>query len=242
MTGIFVSYRQADAKAWAISLRDDLAAVFGDEQVFLDKDALQAGNWREQIQRQLLRSKVVLVVIGPRWLTIADEQNRPRIQLGDDVHRQEIALALSQSDLTVIPVLVDEARMPGAKQLPSDLQKLADQQARKIGDTQARRKADLAVLIKDIQSVGGIPPRVIAPRTEQPESLRAAGRIRRLRLDMTTLGTAFALTMFAGIYAYLANVPLGPSELIFLLLVSYAVVLAMRWQWSWIKSWARRRQ
>lgn len=47
MPGIFISYRQADAKAWATSWRDDLAEVFGDDQVFLDEDTLQAGNWRE---------------------------------------------------------------------------------------------------------------------------------------------------------------------------------------------------
>ena len=140
MTAIFVSYRQADAKAWAISLRDDLAAVFGEDQVFLDKDALQVGNWREQIQHQLGRAKVVLVVIGPRWLTVADEQNRPRIHLDDDVHRQEVALALNQSGLTVIPVLVDEASMPRAEQLPQDLRKLSDQQARNSARAASSRK------------------------------------------------------------------------------------------------------
>src|SRR4051812_2499112 len=115
MAGIFVSYRQADAKAWAISLRDDLVEAFGADQVFLDKDTLHAGNWHKQIQSALDRCKVVLVVIGPRWLTITDDKNRPRIQLSDDVHRQEIALALGRSDVTVIPVLVDEAPMPRAE-------------------------------------------------------------------------------------------------------------------------------
>jgi hypothetical protein len=99
---------------------------------------------------------------APRWLTIADQQNRPRIHLPDDVHRWEIALALGRSDLTVIPVLVEEARLPSAERLPQDLQRLCEQQARKYGDSQARRNADLAVLIKDIQSVGGV-QRALAP-------------------------------------------------------------------------------
>jgi hypothetical protein len=179
--GIFVSYRQADAKAWAISLRDDLAEVFGADQVFLDKDTLHAGNWRAQIQRALDRCKVMLVVIGPRWLTIADEHNRPRIHLADDVHHQEIALALSRSDVTVIPVLVDEASMPSAEQLPQALRTLCDQQARKIGDTHARRQADLEVLVKDIEAVGGL---MVAARpdaqdrpTLTPEHTRGSGSI-----------------------------------------------------------------
>ena len=159
MAGIFISYRQADAKGWAISLRDDLADVFGNDQVFLDKDNLRAGNWREQIQRELKCCKVVLVIIGPSWLTIADEHDRPRIELTDDVHHQEVSQALRRSDLTVIPVLVGEAPMPRKDQLPADLQELAEKQARKIGDTQARRKADLAGLVDDIKSVGKIQPK-----------------------------------------------------------------------------------
>jgi hypothetical protein len=230
MTGIFISYRQADAKAWAISLRDDLVEVFGDEQVFLDKDTLQAGNWREQIQGALDRCKVMLVVMGPRWLTIADEQNRPRIELADDVHRQEIALALSRSDLTVIPVLVDEAVMPRASQLPEDLRKLADHQARKIGDTQARRKADLAVLVKDIQSVGGIQPRLdtsVSERSGTPPPTPA--RIGWLGFDRTALFSAFGLTIAAGVCAYLANARLGAPDLFVLLVVFYALVHAGKW-------------
>ena len=43
MNGIFISYRQDDAKAWALLLRDELARTFGAEHVFLDKDALRAG-------------------------------------------------------------------------------------------------------------------------------------------------------------------------------------------------------
>lgn len=241
MAGIFISYRQADAKAWAISLRDDLAEVFGDEQVFLDKDTLHAGNWHEQIQRALDRCKVVLVVIGLRWLTIADEHKRPRIQLADDIHHQEIALALSRSELTVIPVLVDEAPMPRADQLPADLQKLTEQQARSIGDTRGRRKADLAVLVKDIESVAGLQPRVPSTTQDQPISQTPAARIGRLRLDVATLGLAFAFTLAAGMYAYLGNSQLGVPELLFLLLFFYAAVLTAKWLWTRLKSARARR-
>jgi TIR domain-containing protein len=231
MAGIFVSYREADAKAWAISLRDDLVEVFGTDQVFLDKDTLHAGNWREQIQSALDRCKVVLVVIGPRWLTIADDQNRPRIHLADDVHHQEIALALSRSDVTVIPVLVDEASMPGAKQLPEDLRKLSDQQARKVGDTEARRKADLEVLVKDIEAVGGISARARPGGQDRPSTPSTPERTSWLKLDMVTLGSAFALTLIAGMYAYLSNHQLGTDELFFVLLVFCALVLGARWLW-----------
>ena len=61
--------------------------------------------------------------------------------------------------VTVIPVLVDDASMPRTEQLPQDLQKLSDQQAYKIGDTQARRKADLDVLIENYSRRRGLQPR-----------------------------------------------------------------------------------
>jgi len=154
--GIFISYRQEDAKAWAISLRDHLADVFGNDEVFLDKDTLHSGDWRKQLQVALDRCKVVLVVIGPRWLTITDERKRPRINLDDDVHHQELALALSRSELTIIPVLVDDATMPRAEQLPQDLQELCEKQARKIDDSHARRKVDLKMLVNDIRSIGQV--------------------------------------------------------------------------------------
>ena len=118
MTGIFISYRQDDAKPWALLLRDELAEVFGDEHVFLDKDTLRAGNWRKQIREALDRCRVVLVVMGRRWLTIMDENGQRHLDRTDDVHRQEIALALSRSDVTVIPVRVDGDRCPTTKICP----------------------------------------------------------------------------------------------------------------------------
>ena len=226
MAGIFVSYRQADAKAWAISLRDDLAEVFGADQVFLDKDTLHAGNWRDQIRTALDRCKVVLIVIGPRWLSIADDQDRPRIHLTDDVHHQEIALALSRPNVIVIPVLVDEALMPRPEHLPEDLRKLCNQQARKMGDTQGRRTADLDVLIKDIEAVAGIQSR--RPVDHQHHSASSAW----FKFDKATLVIALAMTLCSAMYAYLSNMPLASEETFFLLILFYALVPGVKWLWS----------
>lgn len=229
MAGIFISYRQADAKAWAIALRDALAQVFGEDQVFFDKDKLHAGNWRHQIHLALERCTVVLLVVGPRWLTILDEQNRPRISLAEDVHHQEIALALDRSGVTVIPVLVDDASMPQVEQLPTDLQTLCDQQAYKIGDTQARRKADLEVLIQNIQTIGGL--KVFAGTTNTRSVESPAEPPSWFRPDITALGIAFVLTVCSAMLAYLSNIPFGREEPLALLLIFYAVVLGAKRVW-----------
>jgi hypothetical protein len=55
----------------------------------------------------------------------------------------------------------------------------------------------------------------------------------------TSLGIAFALTLLAGMYAYFVNAQLGVAELLFVLLVSYAVVLGVRWLWGRL-NWSRR--
>ena len=229
MAGIFISYRQTDAKAWAISLRDDLAKVFGEEQVFLDKDTLHAGNWRDQISHALDRCAVALVLIGPRWLTTVDEQNRPRIGLPDDVHHQEVALALSRSDVTVIPVLIDEASMPRAEHLPKDLQGLCDQQAYKIGDTQARRKADLEVLIKNIQAIGGLEVRAgTADKGEIGSSVEPSSWF---RLDITSLGIAVVLTFCSAMFVYLFEISFGQEIIAFSILPFYALAYFAKRLW-----------
>lgn len=155
MNGIFISYRQDDAKQAALMLRDELVAVFDAETVFLDKDALQAGSWREQIRAALERSKVVLVVIGPRWLSLVDDRGERRIDRPDDVHRQEIALALSAPGVTVIPVCVDGATMPRPDELGADIRSLTEQQARTISDARAHRALDMQALVVDIERATG---------------------------------------------------------------------------------------
>lgn len=156
MTTIFISYRQDDAKPWALLLRDELVEAFGDAHIFLDKDMLRAGNWRQQIRAELDQCKVFLVVMGGRWLAIADDAGQRRLDRADDVHRQEIALALSRREVTVIPVRVDGAPMPRAAELPEDVRSLTDQQSRELSDSRARREVDLKVLIEDIERASGL--------------------------------------------------------------------------------------
>jgi ABC-type glycerol-3-phosphate transport system permease component len=237
VTGIFISYRQADSKAWAIALRDALAGVFGEQHVFLDKETLSAGNWREQIQRALERCTVVLVVIGPRWLSIADDQGRPRIQIPDDSHRNEIAFALSRRGITVIPVLVDEAGMPQKENLPPDIHALCEQQARKFGDTHARRRADLSVLVEDIESVSGPQGRLHNGFASGSAASRATRNGARSTAGsaMMTVGTAFGCTLAASVFAYLMDLPFSGAELFFVLLVFLVLTSLVRRVWGWWK-------
>jgi hypothetical protein len=110
---------------------------------------------------------------------------------------------------------VNRERAPNIRGLP-------DQQARKIGDTQARRTADVAVLVRDIQLVSGLKSHVAIECKTAPW----------WRLDITTLVITFGLTLTLSVWAYLANMPLDGSELLFVLLVSWVLVVAIRGVWT----------
>ena len=236
MAGILITYRETDANGWVFLLHEKLVEIFGNDQVVLKKNISHVGNGREKMQRSLEYCKVVLVVIGPHWLTITDEQNLPRIQLPDDAHHQDIAFVLSRSDVTIIPVLVDNATMPSAGLLPPDLQGLSVKQSRKISDNYEHCKADIAALSKDIMSLGGLQSRVESTDQESSDKDKKKSSIGWLGLHKTILAVAFALTLAVGMYAYFVGELLDSAELFFLLIVFYALLLVVRWSWIRIQN------
>lgn len=156
MHEIFISYRQDDTGAWALIIRDALVASFGEQRVYLDKDTQRTGDWREQIRAGIERCKVVLVPMGPRWLGAAGPDGARRLDLPDDVHRQEIALALATPGVTVIPIRVDGAPMLRADELSEDIRGLVDQQWREVAREIVHRRVDIARLIEDVEQATGL--------------------------------------------------------------------------------------
>lgn len=155
MSGVFISYRKEDTRPWAITLRDHLARALGERQVFFDVDSMAAGQWSMQIQRALDRCAVVVVLIGPRWMTATDADGRKRLFLPDDVHRLEVISALGRPDVTVIPVLVDGARLPQADDLPPEVRGILACQASEIGDARDARIASLRRLTRIVDGLSG---------------------------------------------------------------------------------------
>ena len=219
MTGIFISYRQEDTKAWALLLHKELAEVFG-KRVFLDKHTLKLGNWRKQIDAALDQSRVVLVVIGRRWLTVTDETGLLRLNHPDDVHRQEIAKALSRKEVTVIPIRVDGVAMPRAEDLPADIRSLSDQQSRELSDTSGRRELDMQLLIEDIRRITGL-----EGRRKERMSLTAL-------LRTTVAVSALTLAVWVFFWVTPPSQPLNSSETTVVVGVCMAVVLAAKRIWG----------
>jgi hypothetical protein len=137
MRGIYISYRREDAERQAGRLFDDLSAVFGDN-VFMDV----AG-----VENHIGYFRVVLVVIGRRWLSATDSQGKRRLDDPADPVRRAAAAALAHH-IAVIPVLVDGAALPSASNLPDALLQLASCNGAEL--TAAQWNPDVRLLIRNL--------------------------------------------------------------------------------------------
>ena len=93
---------------------------------------------------------VMLALIGPTWLDARDAQGNRRVEDPHDFVRIEIESALAR-DVRVIPVLVDGADMPRARDLPASLQPLVRLQATRL--THERLGRDTETLIEALYDV-----------------------------------------------------------------------------------------
>ena len=167
---IFICYRREDAAGHAGRLRDRLAAVFGDSQVFLDIDQVGIGeDFVEQTTSVLESCRALLVVIGRRWLDSRDVKGRRRLDNPDDYVRLEIRAALRRApQMVIVPVLVQGATMPRDEDLPDDLQPLSRRNALTLPDE--RWHAEIGRLIENLEALIRV-PHVPAPPTEDGHTL-----------------------------------------------------------------------
>lgn len=150
---IFISYRRVDTAYPAGWLYDRLADRYGAGQVFKDVDSIELGdNFVEVITRAVGSCDVLLALIGPQWLTLADEHGRRRLDSQDDFVRLEIETALTRRVL-VIPILVDGAKMPRAEELPDSLIELVRRQALELSP--ARFAFDTSRLLRVLDNTLG---------------------------------------------------------------------------------------
>ena len=147
---IFVSYRRGDSQSWTDRIADDLKETFGQNAVFQDVVAIPPGvDFRQHLQTQLQHCRVVLVVIGPDWVTAKDEQGGRRLDQEHDWVRLEIEIAL-QRKVAVIPLLMDRAKMPTEKELPKSIKALAFQNSLPIRSNPDYR-GDVNHLIRSLE-------------------------------------------------------------------------------------------
>jgi hypothetical protein len=147
---VFISYRRDDTQGYARALHDELSERFGRDRVFRDIDTLLPGeDFVDAIAQAMGSSKVVVALIGGRWLSSTDPSGKRRVDKPDDYIRVEISAALAEN-LFVIPVLVQGAVMPRSDELPEDISRLARRNAFELSDS--RWDYDVGRLIEVIES------------------------------------------------------------------------------------------
>lgn len=166
---VFISYRRQDAPAHAGRLYDRLAERFGADRVFMDVDAIRLGVvFSKAIEQAVDDCDVFLAVIGRWWLTIAGEDGTRRLDQPGDYVRRELEEALRR-DIPVLPLLVQDAAMPVAEDLPSSIDGLAQRQAFEVSDQ--HWGADVEQLIEELERLGR-PEVVTTPKKPRPRRRR----------------------------------------------------------------------
>ena len=147
---IFISYRREDTEGHVLSLYERLSHHFGEDRVFKDTDGIAPGqDFAEVIKRELESCSVMLAVIGKEWVVIQDHKTKKRrLDNPNDYLRLEVATALSNEHVLVIPVLVGRGTMPAPEDLPDDLKPLSTRNAVELSGT--RWKGDVDRLIHAI--------------------------------------------------------------------------------------------
>ena len=155
---VFISYRRQDTAWPARQLYDVLVAELGADRVFKDVDDIEPGDdFVERIQSAVGSCEVLLALIGPQWLTVTDANGAKRIDDPEDFVRLEVETALTRDDVRVIPILVDNAKMPTPQQLPKELAALTRRQAVEINPVNFDTRRLLRVLNHTLDEGRGEP-------------------------------------------------------------------------------------
>jgi TIR domain len=151
MGRVFVSFRNGDEPFGALLIQLMLGEHIGPQNVFRSTDSIAPGeDYVESLIAAVHRCEVMLAVVGPRWMSVADADGRPRILDPNDWVARELGMAFADRK-RVIPVLLGGAVMPAPTELPPGIVNLSRCQYRRLEHRQFG--ANMALLISDVQTV-----------------------------------------------------------------------------------------
>ncbi|HEU4477656.1 MAG TPA: TIR domain-containing protein, partial [Pyrinomonadaceae bacterium] len=159
--GVFISYRRSDTSSVAARMKNDLAKALGEDQVFYDVESLKGGVlWRTALEETIKDCSVFLALIGEKWLHERnDESGQRRLDEPDDQVRTEIEFALKVSgSLLIIPVLIDDTKMPKEDYLPPSIQGLPNHHAMPLRTaTNPDWNRDMQAIVARMREKGLVP-------------------------------------------------------------------------------------
>lgn len=169
---VFITYRREETAAHAGRIYDAMVDRFGEGNVFMDVDMTPGVDFVERITEAVAACQVLIVVMGPRWATVENEQGTARIADPDDFVRLEVETALRRPEVTPIPVLVSGARMPSREVLPPGVQAITRRNALELSDS--RWRYDIGRLISTLDELLAQTPLVDRPSPERRVGAEAA--------------------------------------------------------------------
>jgi hypothetical protein len=203
---VFISYRREDTAGHAGRLYDTMAARFGQPNVFVDVDLAPGIDFVQRISEAVGECRVLLVIIGPRWASLTDDEGAIRIADPDDFVRLEVETALRRAEVTVIPVLVAGAQMPDPDDLPEGVRPLTRRNALELSDMRwrydvGRLNTRLDELLADTTAVHDVP--VAEPAAEPAARFASTARL---------FAEGMAVAGAAALVARLLAEPIDPAE------------------------------
>lgn len=129
---VFINYRKVDAAFGAAATYELLAERLDKDRIFLDNQSLAPGTDYPGLLRAALEStRVLLVLIGPNWMSTDPTGTRLLIERDKDWVRYEIRRALERA-VPIVPVLLDGVSLPDPTCLPDDVRRLVHHQTMRI--------------------------------------------------------------------------------------------------------------
>ena len=133
MPKIFISYRRAETETITGRIYDRLVNDFGAENIFMDISNIKPGaDFRAILAKEVQDCDIIVIIIGNQWLSIPDVSGKRRLDNPEDFVRIEVEAGLNRESWSVIPVLVQGAKMPRAEELPDSLKPLSYRNAATI--------------------------------------------------------------------------------------------------------------
>ena len=189
---VFISYRRQDSAWPARQLYEALAARFGASNIFKDVDDIEPGeDFVDKITAAVAQCDVLLALIGPHWMSMADGKGQRRLDDPEDFVRVEIGAALARN-VRVIPILIDGAPMPPAAELTPDLAPMVRRQAVAIDPVSFNTERLFATLADIFEAQATAAAQAAAEVASRTEAARAAERREKSRASAGCQGRGCA--------------------------------------------------
>lgn len=118
---IFISYRRDDARSEARLLYQELLKHVSESDIFMDVELRGGRNFKDAIRLSIMGSRVVLCLIGRRWMPTDSHCLVPQVDWV--IYELELALALSKP---ILPILLGGASFPEPSELQPSLHPLTE--------------------------------------------------------------------------------------------------------------------